>query len=402
MALANVAWILAANGKRVLAVRLGSRVPRAAPVLHALPRADVLTQKGGVIDLIRTFERETTNLVDRSPDWLEELARVGNYAFALDWSFPGGGRLDFLTAGRQNRGLRRHPLRHELGRLLRPLGCGQFFDALREDMQSSYDYTLIDSRTGFSDVADICTVHLPDILVDCFTYNEQGIDGSSDVARKIGERYGSRGIRNPAGPHAESRTPRSSSWMPPALLLSSASQVCGRRERCGAGRLLHDIHVPYQPFYAFEETLATFGDLPGNARIAPQRIRGPDGSDHAGPGDPHAGDGRVRPEAHRLRFHRQPPIVEDEIVLDHEPNDLVMGGVDPAPVALGRWWRVLELDRTVGAVPAGASGCSLCHSPVRMRAGTHWVGRNCGGRHSPFTSPMCFPSGMCRWRIPRT
>ena len=57
------------------------------------------------------------------------------------------------------------------------LGGGQFFDALRADMKAHYDYTLIDSRTGLSDIADICTVHLPDILVDCFTLNDQSIDG---------------------------------------------------------------------------------------------------------------------------------------------------------------------------------------------------------------------------------
>ncbi len=38
MALANVAWILASNGKRVLVGRLGSGIPGAAQVLPSLPR----------------------------------------------------------------------------------------------------------------------------------------------------------------------------------------------------------------------------------------------------------------------------------------------------------------------------------------------------------------------------
>ncbi len=49
-------------------------------------------------------------------------------------------------------------------------------------MKRHYDYTLIDSRTGLSDVADICTLHLPDTLVDCFTLSDQGIDGAARVA----------------------------------------------------------------------------------------------------------------------------------------------------------------------------------------------------------------------------
>ena len=53
---------------------------------------------------------------------------------------------------------------------------GRFFDALRTDMVRNYDYALIDSRTGVSDVAAVCTIHLPDILVACFTMSEHSIE----------------------------------------------------------------------------------------------------------------------------------------------------------------------------------------------------------------------------------
>ena len=43
-------------------------------------------------------------------------------------------------------------------------------------MGRHHDYTLIDSRTGYSDVVDICTIHLSDVLVDCFTLNNQSIE----------------------------------------------------------------------------------------------------------------------------------------------------------------------------------------------------------------------------------
>ena len=54
-------------------------------------------------------------------------------------------------------------------------GGGEFFDAMRDEMVGNYDYTLIDGRTGLSDVAEICTLHFPHILVTCFTLSEQGI-----------------------------------------------------------------------------------------------------------------------------------------------------------------------------------------------------------------------------------
>src|ERR1700684_659780 len=66
---------------------------------------------------------------------------------------------------------------------------------MRADMKRNYDYVLIDSRTGLSDVADICTVELPDILVICFTLNDQSIDGASNVAQQISGRYRDRNIR---------------------------------------------------------------------------------------------------------------------------------------------------------------------------------------------------------------
>jgi hypothetical protein len=41
-------------------------------------------------------------------------------------------------------------------------------DALRAYMKRNYDCTLIDSRNGLSDNADICTAHMPDVVITCF------------------------------------------------------------------------------------------------------------------------------------------------------------------------------------------------------------------------------------------
>ena len=40
-------------------------------------------------------------------------------------------------------------------------------------------------------------------------------------------------------------------------------RAAGRTDRRRNGRLLGRVQVPYQAFYAYEETLATFGDPPG-------------------------------------------------------------------------------------------------------------------------------------------
>ena len=72
-------------------------------------------------------------------------------------------------------------------------------------MKQNYDYVLIDSRTGLSDIADICTVELPDVLVDCFTLSDQSIDGAAAVARQISEPVPRPQYPDPAGADAHRR-----------------------------------------------------------------------------------------------------------------------------------------------------------------------------------------------------
>ncbi len=101
MALANVAWILAANGKRVLVVDWDLESPGLHRFFKPFLAAEAIETSSGIIDMIRTYECETTRTVERPPGWHREFARVGKHAFSLDWErFPDGGRLDFLSAGR--------------------------------------------------------------------------------------------------------------------------------------------------------------------------------------------------------------------------------------------------------------------------------------------------------------
>jgi tetratricopeptide (TPR) repeat protein len=45
----------------------------------------------------------------------------------------------------------------------------------------TYDYILIDSRTGYSDVSGICTLQLPDVVVLVFRLNDQNLEGVKKV-----------------------------------------------------------------------------------------------------------------------------------------------------------------------------------------------------------------------------
>jgi MinD-like ATPase involved in chromosome partitioning or flagellar assembly len=64
---------------------------------------------------------------------------------------------------------------------------GQVFNALRLWLTSVYDYCLIDSRTGLTDVGGVCTKLLPEKLVAVFTPNWQSVEGLLDVVREAVE-----------------------------------------------------------------------------------------------------------------------------------------------------------------------------------------------------------------------
>ncbi|MFF2730392.1 FxSxx-COOH system tetratricopeptide repeat protein [Streptomyces sp. NPDC058008] len=268
MALANTAWILAANGKRVLAVDWDLEAPGLHRFFHPFLDPSTLGATTGVIDLITEYAWAATNPAQRADDWHRDYARIQPHAVSLTpeslgWEFPRGGTLDFVSAGRQNREYSATVSTFDWDNFYDRLGGGHFFDALRDDMKTNYDYVLIDSRTGLSDIADICTVHLPDVLVDCFTLSDQSIDGAASVARQIAERYTGRPI----------------SIFPVPMRIDE-----GEKEKADAGRALARlkfdrlprdlsgdeltaywgaVEIPYRPYYAYEETLATFGDESG-------------------------------------------------------------------------------------------------------------------------------------------
>lgn len=195
MALANTAWILAANGKRVLTIDWDLESPGLHKFFRPFLDPGVVAATSGVIDLITTYQWAAMKKEQRPEDWHVDYARVEPHAVSLDFDFPGEGTLDFISAGRQNRDYSSLVSSFDWDTFYERQGGGRFFKALRADMKACYDYVFIDSRTGLSDIADICTIELPDILVDCFTLSDQGIDGASSVARHIEERYPDRAIR---------------------------------------------------------------------------------------------------------------------------------------------------------------------------------------------------------------
>jgi tetratricopeptide (TPR) repeat protein len=281
MALVNTAWILASNGLRVLVVDWDLEAPGLHTYLQPLLADPDLTESAGVIEMVSDFARHAvaqgvgsrvtdggaTAPAPPNGDELPEApghrerARVDRYVVGTELRLPPGGKLDLLPAGVQDADTYAVKVStFDWGAFYR-MGGPDFLTALRDDMAARYDYVLIDSRTGLSDTASICTIVMPDIVVDCFTLSRQGINGAAHVARAI---------------RLNSHARRDIRIVPVPMRVEDAG-----RDRLEAGRYQarslfapfldwlppeeqdlywSSVEIPYKPSYAYEEIPATVGE----------------------------------------------------------------------------------------------------------------------------------------------
>ncbi len=265
MALANVAWILASNGLKVLIMDWDLDSPGLHKFFHPFLDSAKISATAGIIELVTNYAWAATRAEARPTDWHREYAQILPYAVSVAWAeFPEDGTLDFVSAGRQNHDYSAAVASFDWDNFYERLGGGQFLDALRADMRQHYDYVLIDSRTGLSDTADICTVHFPDVLVDCFTLSDQNIEGAAAVARHIHERYCYRNIRILPVPMRIDDAEKEKLDAGRSLARAEFDRFPQGLSEEEADQYWSSVEIPYKPFYAFEEILAAFGDAPGS------------------------------------------------------------------------------------------------------------------------------------------
>ncbi|MGY5058313.1 FxSxx-COOH system tetratricopeptide repeat protein [Streptomyces sp. 900105755] len=258
MALANVAWILASNGKRVLAMDWDLEAPGLHRYFAPFLGDPELDSTPGLIDLIRGFDLARPRPVDGD---YSQYARVERFASTLSRSFDSGGYVDFVSPGRKTPEYSETINTYDWKGFYDRRGGAAFLHALREDMRRNYDYALIDSRTGWSDTSGITTMVMPDVLVDCFTLNTQSVDGSASVAADVRRTV----------PHVK--------ILPVPMRVEDAEQeklvISRGHARQRFQEFLKDtpraadpdgywgaVEIPYKPFFAYEEVLATVADTP--------------------------------------------------------------------------------------------------------------------------------------------
>jgi hypothetical protein len=180
MAVANIGFLLARDhGLRVLVVDWDLE----APGLHRFFNMSEADLGEGVIDYLDKYK-----MLVRSPkrDIRPEDLFIKRYLREIS-RFSGGGSLHLLGAGsQQTRSKYAEKVRgFDWTDFYREWNGAQVIEALRNEMLDLADVTLIDSRTGITDVGGVCTVQLPDTVVFVFVFNEQNLTGVEEVAREL-------------------------------------------------------------------------------------------------------------------------------------------------------------------------------------------------------------------------
>ena len=182
-AIANVAVSLALKGHDVIVVDMDME----SPGLHTYFRpdhdrewsTDQLQQTGGVLDFLEQVAETPRDEPLLHPYLLRCTARQlpadrGTIRLLLP------GRLDDEYAAR---------VASFSWEQLYEERCGyEVVEVMRRQLvESGADYVLIDSRTGMTEVAGICTFQLPDVVVAMTAPHHQGIEGIHHVASAIAE-----------------------------------------------------------------------------------------------------------------------------------------------------------------------------------------------------------------------
>jgi cellulose biosynthesis protein BcsQ len=251
MALANVAALLAKWGHSVLVVDWDLEAPGLERFFAKLrPDIQDLRAAGkGIVDLVQAK-------ASGAPlDWRDCLidVRVGDNS----------SRLSVLTAGRNGEDYSGRLQSLNFPELFDRYGLGTYIEELRDEWAAEFEFVLVDSRTGVTDIGGICTVHLADVLVLFFTTTESSARGALQIVERARRAQGHlpmdrrRLLAVPVPARDESRTEyeRASQWK--TMFAEQFGELY--RVWLPSGKTAHDaielLRIPYIPYWSFGEPL---------------------------------------------------------------------------------------------------------------------------------------------------
>ena len=177
MALANAAALLAKWDRKVLIIDWDLEAPGLEKYFLNEPSrvTGSRTQTPGVVNLVRAFDK------GQALDWRSCILQA--------LPFGSNDSVSILSAGREGPDYVANVQEIDWEVLFNERGLGNHLEEMREEWVEEFDFVLIDSRTGITDIGGICTIHLPDVLVLLFTANNQSLQGVIDVMQRARDRH---------------------------------------------------------------------------------------------------------------------------------------------------------------------------------------------------------------------
>jgi len=244
-ALANVAVVLSTWGYRVLCIDWDLEAPGLRHYFKTQPHR-------GLVELVRSL---------RSVSAPAPTGMWRDYVTIVE-PVPGQ-RLDLILAGFQDGEYigRMQDLRWD--ELYEQYGLAEALEAWRREWKEEYDFVLIDSRTGITDIGAICTAHLPDVLVVLFTANHQSIDGCVEVIDRAAaarkklpfDRSALHVVPVPARFDAKEEYQRAQEWR--AIFVAKTGRFLSSwiEQGVDAGEVINRATIPYVAYWSFGEDL---------------------------------------------------------------------------------------------------------------------------------------------------
>lgn len=195
-ALANVAVQLANDGRDVVLLDMDLESPGLHTYFTMPPSSGSrhlsdrdLAEATGLIDILTRFVEVGG---DDPPEVLPHLIEIHHPRFVPS----GRGRLRMLPAGRLDAGYLERVATFSWHDFYRRHDGYAFMEFVRYTLldQSGADIVLVDSRTGQTDVGNVCTAQLPEILVIPFALHRQGIVGTRDVVARVTRHRDEQGV----------------------------------------------------------------------------------------------------------------------------------------------------------------------------------------------------------------
>lgn len=182
LALANVAAVLAQKGRRVLVVDFDLE----APGLTTLPPFADAANRPGIVDFVSEYV--DTGAAPDARRFIHTCEVVHDEPYGdIGSHLPLGFTIDVMPAGMDGDGDYAGRLsRIDWNELYAQRDGFLLMENLRAAWQDAgYDYVLIDSRTGHTDVGGICTRQLPNAVAAVFFPNEQNLVGLRQVVEAV-------------------------------------------------------------------------------------------------------------------------------------------------------------------------------------------------------------------------